>query len=563
MLKLLHIENIAVVEKADIEFSKGLNVLTGETGTGKSIVIDALSAVTGARTTRELIRTGTDFAFVTAMFSDIENNIPEQFDVEPDESGDIYVSRKITNDGKTVCRINGAPVSTTVLRDFGSCLLDIHGQNDGRKLLDEDSHLKYLDEYADSLGMLRTYEGIYKRLNDKKASIKKLSMDESEKERRIDTLKFQIEEIKRAKLKIGELSELTARRELLLNASKLIDSVNSAFEALYGGEDTSGVITLVSNAQHELERASKYSDNLKAISEQLLELNYSVQDISNELRDFRESLDFTPGELEELEARLDVLSRIERKYGKEEDALKHLDDCLNELSSIEDSANNLAKLVRELEAIVKEAATAADELSQKRHDAAKLLQDQVKNELSELNMPGVSFLVEFDDVNSEYGLNSTGCDEVRFLMSANPGEAPGRINRVASGGELARIILALKNVLAYDLETGSMVFDEIDSGVSGIAAQRVGEKLSKLAAHKQVLCVTHLPQIAVMADSHFEISKTIKDGRTFTLVTKLDMAGRKNEIARLSGGDNITDTTLLSAGEQLEAAEIFKKNLNR
>ena len=563
MLKLLHIENIAVVEKADIEFDSGLNVLTGETGAGKSIVIDALSAVTGARTSRELIRTGRDFAFVTAVFSSADDSWLTDNGFESDESGDVFISRKIMADGKSVCRINGAPVSATQLRDFGTTLLDIHGQNDGKKLLDEGAHLKYLDAFAGHFDVLSAYQTAYKKVKDKKAEIIKLSMDEAEKERRIDTLKYQIDEIEHAKLKIGESEELSSRRELLLNASKLTESVSSAFESLYGDENSGGAISLIANAQVELERAARYSDDLQAISERLNDLNYSAQDISDELRDFRERLDFAPGELDELEARLDILKRIERKYGNAEDALGHLERSREELSNIEDSANKLIRLEKELEACVADAIAIAEKLSKMRIDAASVLQKQVMNELSQLNMPGVAFLVEFETVTDEYGLCNTGKDEARFLMSANPGEAPGRINRVASGGELARIMLALKNVLIGDAETGSMVFDEIDTGVSGIAAQRVGEKLSKLALSKQVLCVTHLPQIAVMADAHFEISKSVSDGRTFTLVTKLDFEGRKNEIARLAGGEIITETALQSAEEQLKAAEDFKEKLEK
>ena len=569
MLKLLHIENIAVVEKADIEFVDGLNVLTGETGAGKSIVIDALSAVIGARTSRDIIRTGTDFAFVTAVFTDVDISWLTENELEPDESGDVYISRKITTDGKTICRINGTPVSATQLRDFGATLLDIHGQNDGRKLLDESAHLRYLDAYAGHFDLLSSYKTAFKKLRDKKASIEELNMDEAEKERRIDTLKHQIKEIENAKLKVGEHDELSARRDLLLNASKLTQSVTSAFESLYGDDTTDGAIALISNAQAELERAVRYSDDLRVISERLHDLSYSAQDISDEIRDFKQALDFAPGELDELEARLDVLNRIERKYGNEEEALAHLQRSLDELSNIEDSANNLAKLEKELEICLAEAEAIAEKLSAKRKEAANILQKQVKDELVELNMPGVDFLVEFSDVQTAtsqpraYGLNSTGKDEVHFLMSANPGEAPGRINRVASGGELARIMLALKNVLTNDAETGSMVFDEIDTGVSGIAAQRVGEKLSKLASNRQVLCVTHLPQIAVMADAHFEISKSIIDGRTFTNVQKLDFEGRKNEIARLSGGEKVTSTTLASAEEQLKSADEFKNSLHK
>jgi len=560
MIKILHIENVAVIEEADIEFSSGLNVLTGETGAGKSIVIDSLSAATGYRTSREIIRTGAEFASVTAVFTNPEvNPWLEENAIEPDESGDIFISRKISSDGKNTCRINGTPVPVNVLRELGSLLLDIHGQNDGRKLLDESAHLEYLDTFGNNENELKEFIAIYKNLREKNTEIEKLTMDESEKERRIDTLKHQINEIEAAKLNTGELNELTSRRELLLNASKLTESVETAFETLYGSGETAGVVALIGEACTQLDRASSYSEELRVLCERLNDIKYTAQDISDELRDFRTQLAFSPGELEELEDRLDILKRIARKYGSEEEALLHLDNAKNELSDIEDSTGKLAKLEAELNKYITEAKKQAGILSDKRKAAAKVLQKQVEDELSQLNMKGVKFSVEFGELTGDYNLNATGCDEVWYLMSANAGEAPGRINRIASGGELARIMLALKNVLSNNSDTASMVFDEIDTGVSGIAAQRVGEKLAQLAKNRQVLCVTHLPQIAVMADTHFSISKTIREGRTFTNVEELDFEGRKQELARLSGGENITQTTLSSAAEQLAAAEEFKK----
>ena len=560
MIKLLHIENIAVIEKADIEFTHGLNVLTGETGAGKSIVIDALSAVTGGRTSRDVIRTGADFASVTAVFSDVGDN--SWFDdngIEQDESSDVYITRKISADGKNICRVNGTPVSAAQLREFGAELLDIHGQNDGRKLLDESAHLAYLDAFGGLEAMAEEYRRSYRKLNDKKAEKERLSMDESEKERRIDTLKHQIEEIERAKLRAGELDELTSRRELLMNSSKLTEAVESAFEALYGGDQSSGAVALIGEARTQLSRAVQYSNELRNISERLTDILYTSQDISDELRDFRDRLEFSPGELDELETRLDILKRITRKYGSEEKALGYMEQGKAELSDIEDSANKLEKLDKELAVCLQEALSISEKLSGERKKAAQSLRKQVMDELSQLNMPGVEFEIEFGAARGENGLSPSGCDEALFLMSANAGEKPGRISRIASGGELARIMLALKNVLSSESDIGVMVFDEIDSGVSGIAAQRVGEKLAKLAQSRQVLCVTHLPQIAVMADTHFEISKSTSGGRTYTQVNMLDFDGRKEEIARLSGGENITDTTLASAAEQLAAAAEYKK----
>ena len=563
MLKMLHIENITVIEKADIEFSIGLNVLTGETGAGKSIVIDALSAATGARVSRDLIRTGKEFAFVTAVFSEADDAVLKESGFEPDENGDIFISRKITADGKSICRINGAPVSAAQLRSLGVKLLDVHGQNDGKKLLDEDEHLSYLDSFAHLSSTLEAYRDAYKRLKSKKAEIDQFSMDEAEKERRIDTLKYQIDEIGRAKLRVGERDELTSRRELLSNASKLTEAVTYAFESLYGSDNSCGAAALISDAHAYLDRAAQHSDGLRAITNRLLDLRHSAHDISDELRDFRYNLDFSPGELDEIEARLDILKRIERKYGQEAEALAHLKRSRDELSIIEDSENRLSNLEKELVLRVKEAVGIADKLSTLRSKAAIILQEKVREELSELNMPGVAFHVQFEGIQGEHGLGPVGKDEVRFLMSANAGEAPGRINRVASGGELARIMLALKNVLSKDNESGSMVFDEIDTGVSGIAAQRVGEKLSMLASRRQVLCVTHLPQIAVMADAHFEIKKSVTGGRTFTAVSKLSFEGRTQELARLNGGENITETTLASAVEQIKAADKYKQRIKR
>ncbi|MDR2572403.1 MAG: DNA repair protein RecN, partial [Oscillospiraceae bacterium] len=396
---------------------------------------------------------------------------------------------------------------------------------------------------------------------DKKAEIKKLTMNESEKEHRIYTLKKQIVEIESAKIIPGEQGELSSRRELLQNASKLTLSVETAFEALYGGGETIGAVALISDAHAQLDNASRYSEGLRTLSERLNDVRYTVQDISDELRDFRAVLDFSPGELEELEERLDVLSKVTRKYGSEEEAVSYMDSAILELSDIEDSSKKLSKLEAELEIFINQAKKLSADLTKSRKNAGKALQKRVEDELRQLNMKGVRFTVEFGEVRAEHGLCAAGSDEVWYLMSANAGEAPGRINRIASGGELARIMLALKNVLSGKHDTTSMVFDEIDTGVSGIAAQRVGEKLAALAGNRQVLCVTHLPQIAAMADTHFSINKNVSDGRTFTNIRELDFEGQKEELARLSGGENITETTLSSAAEQLTAAKEYKKSM--
>ena len=568
MLQLLHIENIAVIENAEITFGPGLNVLTGETGAGKSIIIDALTAVTGGRTSRELVRTGAAAASVTAVFDgagarQIANWCAEN-GVEPDEDGKLFLMRKITADGKNTSRINGCPVTVSQLRELGGLLIDIHGQNDGRKLLDESAHRGYLDLFGGLTGDAARYALAFKAMRDKQVEIEKLSMDESEKARRIDSLRFQLGELDRADIRPGELQEKAARRDLLKNASRLTEAMDTALNALHGGDSSEGAVDLIGVAESETTAASRYADSLGVIAERLKDLLYAAEDVTEELRDMRSSLEFSPGELEGLETRLDQLRRLMKKYGgSEEELIAFRENCRSSLEEIEDSSDRLVKLEKELAGLKKTAAAEATALSEKRKKAAAALELRIREELSDLNMAGVRFRVDFDTVKGELGLNQSGCDEVRFLMSANAGEAPGRISHIASGGELSRIMLALKNVLTENDDVATMVFDEVDAGVSGIAAQRVGEKLAALSLGRQVLCVTHLMQLAVLADVHFEIEKKTADGRTFTQVNTLDLEGRKRELARLMGGEHITETTLLSASEQLKASSDYKARLRR
>jgi DNA repair protein RecN (Recombination protein N) len=438
-------------------------------------------------------------------------------------------------------------------------LIDIHGQNDGRKLLDESAHRAYLDMYAGLGAQVAAYAATYEALRDKQSEIDKLTMSDREKERQLDSLRFQLSELEKADIRPGEIAEKTARRDLLKNASKLTDAVDSALEALFGGEDTDGAISMIGQAEAQTASAARYAEGLQAIAGKLKSLLYDAQDITEELRDMRASLDFSTGELDSLETRLDTLRRLMKKYGgSEEELIAYREKCRQELDEIEFSADRLTKLQNELETLKASAVKAATGLSEKRRTAAKKLEERIREELVGLSMAGVRFQVEFEEARGEFGLNAAGCDELRFLMSANAGETPGRISHIASGGELSRIMLALKNVLTENGDIATMVFDEVDAGVSGVAAQRVGEKLSDLSRNRQVLCVTHLPQIAVMADAHFQIEKKAQEGRTFTYVNELDLEGRKKEIARLLGGEHITATTLLSAAEQLAASEDYK-----
>ncbi|MGI5935479.1 MAG: DNA repair protein RecN [Oscillospiraceae bacterium] len=559
MLRELHIGNIAVIELADIEFAQGLNVLTGETGAGKSIIIDAIDAVLGGRTSRELVRAGAEKCMVSAVFT-VDEGVSawcreNGVDLEDDF---LVLHRRVTADGKSTCRVNGVPVSVSQLRSLGSMLLDIHGQNDGRQLMDETRHRDYLDRFGQLSGKLEEYRRIYERYRTTVREIEKLTIDEIEKERLIESLNYQIEELERANLRPGEEEELSARRELLKNAGKLTEAVDAAYSALYAA-DTSAV-SLAQEASYVIGRAAEISSELEKARKSVDEAVYLLEDAAELLRDFRDRLDFSPEEYDALESRLALLRRLSRKYGGgEEEMLAHLEECRRRRDEIEYADDRLEKLRLELDELTRAAREAARGLTECRKRAAERLEARITRELRDLNMPSVRFKVEIKPLGGEPGFDSTGGDEVRFLMSANAGEDLGRISRIASGGELSRIMLAMKNVFAENDQVGTMVFDEIDAGVSGIAAQRVAEKLANLGRRKQVLCVTHLPQIAAMADAHFSIEKTERDGRTYTSVTLLDREGRRQELARLHGGDNITLTTLASAEEQLSAAERYKK----
>ena len=548
MLELLHIENIAIIEAADIEFAPGFNALTGETGAGKSIVIDSLSAVLGQRTSRELIRTGADKAFVSAAFSGVEPGLTEALGIQPEPDGTLLLQREIQTDGKNVCRINGRPVTVSQLRALGTRLLNIHGQHDGQQLLDEEQHIIYLDSFGKTEALINAYTEKYKHFTDIRRQIGALQMDEAEKARRVDTLQYQIEELKRAKLKPGEEEELTARRGMLRNAEKFLDAVAGADYALNGDDSGGGALSALRQAQDALGGVRHLDDAFGQLYERLGEAYSEVYDIAATVEDKRGELDVSPGELDRVESRMDQLYRLKKKYGATvEDMLDYLHRCTEELAQIEDAGDTLARLEQELARAETNARQAAQALSNARKAAAERLTAQILAELQQLDMGKIRFAVDF----VEKPLDSDGMDAVRFLMSANVGEELRPIHKIASGGELARIMLAMKNVLSEQDRVGTMVFDEVDTGVSGRAAQKVAEKMARISRRKQVLCVTHLPQLAALADTHFLIAKGERDGRTFTTVTPLDFEGRKAELARIIGGTSITETTLRSAAEML------------
>ena len=564
MLSVLHIENIAVIEHADIQFDGGFNVLTGETGAGKSIVIDAIGAVLGERTSRDLIRTGAKAARVEAVFTGLPA-LPwfEENGVGPDENGELLLQRELQPDGKNVCRAGGRLLTVSQLKALGRQLLNIHGQHDGQQLLDERCHLDYLDRFGGDGELLRAYAGQYHGLTALRRELSALEMDEGEKARRIDSLNYQIQELERAQLKPGEDEQLKARRDLLRNSAKLMAAVEGAFAALSGDEEAAGAAALLGEAEHALAGGSAYSEQLAALREKAAQLRFEADDLAELVRDAREELDLSPGELDEIEGRLDVLYRLSKKYGGSvEEMLDYLERCRQELDQIQDSADTIARLEKKLSQARERAQKAARALSEQRHETAATLQERIQEELAQLDMPKVRFAVEFSAKTAEDGLDETGMDEVRFLMSANVGEDLKPIAKIASGGELARIMLALKSVLAETDDVTTLIFDEVDTGVSGRAAQKVAEKMAGVARNKQVLCVTHLPQIAAMADTHFSVEKGERDGRTFTEVERLSRARRVEELARLTGGEHITPTILAGAGELLSSAEEYRQKMS-
>ena len=549
MLSLLHIENIAVIECADITFDAGFNILTGETGAGKSIVIDAISAILGERAYRDMIRTGSSKASVRAVFTDVpELSWFSDNGVEYDP--ETIIQREVFLDGKNVCRVNGSLVTVSILRKLGIQLINIHGQHDSASLFDENNHLSFLDAFAENQHLRDSYADCFTTVAKLRKEIERLHMDESEKLRRMETLRYQIDEISKANLQIDEDLTLEQRRKILQNAEKLSDGIHAAVDCLYGNDDSDGAASLLAEAERELARLVRYTDAYNDLHEKVADLMYQVQDAAEELRDARDDLSYSADELEQIESRLDVIHRLRRKYGSScEEILQYLENAQKELDEIEFADDHVERLKIKCEKAEKQAWDAAIALRNNRMSAAEKLSERILTELAQLDMPKVQFSCNF----TETELTPIGADLVAFYMSANTGEALKPLSKVASGGELARIMLAMKNVLAEQDQVSTLIFDEVDTGVSGRAAQKVAEKLRSVAKSKQVLCVTHLPQLAALANTHLLIAKEERNGRTYTTVVPLDLEGRKQELARIIGGTNITEITLKSAGEMLNA----------
>ncbi len=554
MLSNLQIENIAVIKSASIDFENGFNVMTGETGAGKSIVIDSLNAILGERTSRELIRSGADSASVCAEFQNVGDNVKnelEKLGIEKDDT--LIVSRKLTPDGKNVCRINGMPATVSMLKALGVQLVNIHGQLDNQSLLSPETHCSFIDKLAGSGRELNEFKELYSLYIKKENELKSLNTDVNEKNRRLDILNYQIEEIQKADIRPGEKDELTEKLGFLRNAEKVLDLLHTAYAALNGDGEMPGAADVVADAASKLLSAADYSSDFAETANGVNDAAMNLSAYTEELRDKIYSLDYDPNETERAEERLDVIYRLSQKYGdSEEDILAYLENAEKERDALSFSDERAEQLRAETEKAYNEALAAAKKLSEIRIEAGKKFSADVERELAFLDMPSVKFIVN-DSVGKLY---ENGIDYIEFLLSANAGEEPKPLSKIASGGELSRIMLAIKCVLSELDDIDTLIFDEIDSGVSGRAALKIAAKMKELSKTHQVICVTHLAQIAAFADEHKLISKEEKDGRTYTCIASLDYNGRKYELARIMGGLTVTQSILNSAEELLSAAKI-------
>lgn len=554
MLSNLQIENIAVIKSASIDFENGFNVMTGETGAGKSIVIDSLNAILGERTSRELIRSGADSASVCAEFQNVGDNVKnelEKLGIEKDDT--LIVSRKLTPDGKNVCRINGMPATVSMLKALGVQLVNIHGQLDNQSLLSPETHCSFIDKLAGSGRELNEFKELYSLYIKKENELKSLNTDVNEKNRRLDILNYQIEEIQKADIRPGEKDELTEKLGFLRNAEKILDLLHTAYAALNGDGEMPGAADVAADAASKLLSAADYSSDFTETANGVNDAAMNLSAYTEELRDKIYSLDYDPNETERAEERLDVIYRLSQKYGdSEEDILAYLENAEKERDALSFSDERAEQLRAETEKAYNEALAAAKKLSEIRIEAGKKFSADVERELAFLDMPSVKFIVN-DSVGELY---ENGIDNIEFLLSANAGEEPKPLSKIASGGELSRIMLAIKCVLSELDDIDTLIFDEIDSGVSGRAALKIAAKMKELSKTHQVICVTHLAQIAAFADEHKLISKEEKDGRTYTCIASLDYNGRKYELARIMGGLTVTQSILNSAEELLSSAEI-------
>lgn len=551
MLKTLVIENIAVIKKAQIEFTSGLNVLTGETGAGKSIVVDSINAILGERTSRELVRAGSDNAFVNAYFEDINDDVKlklNEYDIPIEEDGSLLLSRKISAGGKSVCRVNGLPVTVGILKDIGTHLVNIHGQHDSQALLNPDFHYKFVDAYADCDELLAEYKDSFKSFLNIRRQLKSLTSDADERDKQSEILDYQIKELRDADIKVGEWEELKHRKSVILNSQAILNALNTLLCAVNGDDENQGIQSVLSSSDKEITALLDADTQLKPIKEKLDSAEDLLESIKDLISDKMESLDFQPDELDKIEERLDILYTFSNKYGEtEQDMLYYLADAERKRALFDNSEQDLERLNAEYDSSLEKTQSLALKLSEVRRKAAEKLGEEICSQLEFLDMPGVKFVTQFSKGN----LSSVGVDKIEFLIRTNPGEEPKPLAKIASGGELSRIMLAIKSIIAKSDSIATLIFDEIDTGVSGKASRKIGLKLKEVGENAQVICVTHSAQIASAADSHFLIKKEYTDNAAFTQIMPLDFEGRKYELARIMGGLNVTESLLKSAEEML------------
>lgn len=552
MLKTLVIENIAVIKKAQIEFTSGLNVLTGETGAGKSIVVDSINAILGERTSRELVRAGSDNAFVNAYFEDINDDVKlklNEYDIPVEEDGSLLLSRKISAGGKSVCRVNGLPVTVGILKDIGTHLVNIHGQHDSQALLNPDFHYKFVDAYADCDELLAEYKESFKSFLNIRRQLKSLTSDADERDKQSEILDYQIKELRDADIKVGEWEELKNRKSVILNSQAILNALNTLLGAVNGDDENQGIQSVLSSSDKEITALLDADSQLKPIKEKLDSAEDLLESIKDLISDKMESLDFQPDELDKIEERLDILYTFSNKYGEtEQDMLYYLADAERKRALFDNSEQDLERLNAEYDSSLEKTQSLALKLSEVRQKAAEKLGKEICSQLEFLDMPGVKFVTQFSKGN----LSSSGVDKIEFLIRTNPGEEPKPLAKIASGGELSRIMLAIKSIIAKSDSIATLIFDEIDTGVSGKASRKIGLKLKEVGKNAQVICVTHSAQIASAADSHFLIKKEYTDNAAFTQIMPLDFEGRKYELARIMGGLNVTESLLKSAEEMLD-----------
>lgn len=555
MLKTLDIENIAVIEKAQIEFSAGFNVLTGETGAGKSIVVDSINAILGERTSRELVRNGADFAFVSALFTDINKTVKDKLSelgYIPEEDNSLLLTRRISSDGKSACKINGRPATVSVLREVGDTLVNIHGQHDSQSLLNPDCHYKFIDMLSGGSELIENYKSAFSEFIHIRRRLKQLTAQAEKNDNSTELLDFQINELENADIKAGETEKLTARKKILDNADGALEAYNAVLSTLSGDDENAGVKLSLASVANEIEKYSDVSDNTAKAYSLLQNIDDELETVKSLVENAAQSLDYDPDEKEKIEERLDQLYRLGKKYGgTEETMLENLEKFKAQRAAINTDEVELEKLTEEYDSSFDKVQKLAGELSDLRKQTALKFENDVKAQLEFLDMPKISFKVNF-----EKGiLSSAGIDKIEFLISTNPGEPPKPLAKIASGGELSRIMLAIKNILAYNDTVDTLIFDEIDTGVSGRASVKIGMKLKSVSKNTQVITVTHSAQIAAFADTHFLIQKDYENERTYTKVTALDFENRKYELARIMGGLQITDALLEGAEEMLKNAE--------